>query len=534
MVKPESSGGRVLTRRTFLAAAGAIGAGALAATCAPGVTQGPAATIVTPRRGGTLRYGAGADIVSLDPTNIGDAVSANSSRMIYEGLTTQNPDLEYIPHLATSWEAKDASWTFKLRQGVRFHDGSAFNSSSVKFVFDRILGPEQTLRKGMWTLLVDRVEVVDEYTVRFTTKYVDPFFPTRLDGGSSAAIFSADAFKKFGKDLAKNPVGTGPFKFVEWVKDDHLTVERFDGYWGGMPYLDRVTVRPLPEAETRVIALESGDIQLAIRLNAEQISRVEGNPNLRLLRNVTTRHFYMGMANLKKPYSDVRVRQALNHAIDKESLVKNVYSGLAQVQGGLLPRGTPGFVDVPGFRYDPTKAKQLLAEAGYPNGFTATFVSPRGVYLKDIELVQALQQQWKAVGVSITLEIVENAKYLELLREDPRKSRLEMWFDTFSAGGQGPDYVLNRFGCDFFRPVGTNTAGSCFTDVDKIALEAQRTLDTEKRNALMKQAQELLSQQAPAIWLFSISQLTGTSAKLHDPILRSETLTVDAKTWLEA
>ena len=535
MVKPESVGRRAMTRRTLLAAAGAIGVGAVAAACTPAATpQAPIATARTPRRGGTLRYGAGADIVSLDPTNIGDAVSANSSRMIYEGLTTQNPELDYIPQLAASWEAKDTSWTFKLRQGVKFHDGSAFNASSVKFVFDRILGPEQTLRKGMWTLLVDRVEVVDEYTIRFITKYVDPFFPTRLDGGSSAAIFSAEAFKKYGKDLAKNPVGTGPFKFVEWIKDDHLTVERFDGYWGGVPYLDRVTVRPLPEAETRVIALESGDIQLAIRLNAEQIPRVEGNPNLKVIKNVTTRHFYMGLANLKKPYSDLRVRQALNHAIDKESLVKNVYSGLAQVQGGLLPRGTPGFVEVPGFKYDPAKAKQLLAEAGYPNGFNASFVSPRGVYLKDFELVQALQQQWKAVGVNITLEIVENAKYLELIREDPRKSRLEMWFDTFSAGGQGPDYVLNRFGCASFRPVGGNTAGSCFADVDKIALEAQRTLDTEQRNALMKQVQEQLSQQAPAVWLFSITQLTGTSAKLHDPVLRSESLTVDAKTWLEA
>ncbi|MBM4434275.1 MAG: hypothetical protein FJ028_04060 [Chloroflexi bacterium] len=526
---------RRLTRRSALAAFGAVTAAALAAACAPSAAPAPAATAKAPRKGGTLTYAAAADAITLDPTNIGDAVGANTARMIFEGLVDQNEKLEYIPGLATSWEVSGLTWTFKLRQGVKFHDGSGFDASSVKFVFDRIQGPEQTLRKGTWAQVLDRVEVVDPFTVRFTTKYVDPFFHTRLVGGGTSAIFSAEGFKKYGaKDMARNPIGTGPFKFVEWVKDSHVTVERFDGYWDGPAYLDRVVVRPMPEAETRVIGLESGDVQLGIRMNPEQVERFEKNPKLRLVRNDTLRHYYMGMALLKKPYSDIRVRQALNHAIDKESLVKSTLAGLGKVQGGLLPVGAPGYVDVPGFKYDPAKAKQLLAEAGYPNGFTASFVGTKGIYLKDFEIEQALQQMWKAVGVTINLTIVENAKYLELLREDPKKSSLEMWWDTMSGSGQNPaEYFLTRFGCDFFRPVGTNTAGSCFPDIDKIAQTTRTELDATKRNAGLKQVQEMMSVQAPAVWLFSITQLTGTSAKLHDPVIRNESLTVDNRTWLE-
>ena len=528
-----------LSRRSLLKAAGltagAVGVASLGFACGP--AAGPAAlpSSGVPRRGGTLTYAASADIVSLDPPNIGDTVSANAQLLIYEGLVAQTPDLELLPSLATSWEVNDLAWTFKLRTGVQFHDATPFNAAAVKFVFDRILGPERTLRKGIWAAILERVEVVDDGTVRFVTKYTDPFFPTRVVANASGAIFSPAAFRRLGADLAKNPVGTGPFRFVEWVKDDHLTVERFDGYWGGAAYLDRVVIRPVPEAETRVIALEAGDVQLAIRLNPEHVARVQQNARLKLLRTDTTRHYYMGLANLKRPWSDVRVRQALNYAVDKQGLINNLFQGLAKLQNGLLPLGTPGYVDLPGFPYDPAKAKQLLNDAGYPNGFSASFVGPKGSYLKDFELMQALQQQWKAVGVEIKLDIVEFAKYLELLRMDPKQSPLEMWFDTMAGGGQGPDYFINRFGCDSFRPVGTNTAGSCDPGIDRLAAEAQRTLDPAKRNQLMKDAQEQLSRAAPAVWLFSIAQIAGTSARVHDAVFtRNENLTVDAHTWLEA
>ncbi|MBM4420902.1 MAG: twin-arginine translocation signal domain-containing protein [Chloroflexi bacterium] len=522
-----------MQRRSFLKAIGASGVAAAAVACAPAATPAPPPA-PQPRRGGTVTYAAAADAITLDPTNVADAVGANSAAMLFEGLVRQDASLAYVPSLATSWESSGLTWTFKLRQGVRFHDGSAFDASSVKFVFDRIQGPERTLVTGTWTPLLDKVEVVDAFTVRFTTKYVDPLFYTRVSGGSQTSIFSAEAFKKFGKDMARNPVGTGPFKFVQWVKDDNITLERFDGYWGGAPFLDRVVVRPRPETESRVIGLESGDIQLAIRLNPEHIERVEKNSRLKLIRNDTQRHYYTGLNLQKKPYSDLRVRQALNHAIDKDSLIKNTLVGLGKPQGGLIPVGAPGYVELPGFKYDPARARQLLADAGYPNGFSANFVGTKGIYLKDFEIEQAMQQMWRAVGVNIDLTIVENAKYLELLRQDPRKSTLEMYWNTSGTPSPGPaDYYLRRFGCDFFAPVGFNSAGSCVPEIDTLAKGAQLELDTAKRDALIKSAQEQISAQALGVWLLSVTQLTGTSAKLHDPVIRNESLYVNEKTWLE-
>lgn len=525
--------GTMITRRSMLAA---ITAGPLLAACAPATGPTAGTTPLTPRRGGSLTFAHSADAITLDPTNIGDSPGRDFAMTIFEGLTKQDEALQIVPSLATSWETSDLRWTFKLRQGVKFHDGSDFDASAVKFVFDRILGPEQTLRRGVWTaLLAGPVDVLDRYTVRFTTKYVDPFFPARLQGGAATSMFSPDAFKKYGKDMARNPVGTGPFRFVEWVKDDHFTVERFDGYWGSPAYLDKVTVRPLPEAETRAVALESGDVQLAIRMNPEQVERLGRNPRLKVVRSETLRHFYPGMNVLKKPFSDLRVRQALNYAIDKESIVKNTLLGLGRVQGGLLPKGSPDYVELPGFGFDPVKARQLLAEAGYPNGFKAVFTGTKGVYLKDFEMQQSLQQMWRAVGVDVTLNTLENAAYLAVARQDPRTSPLEIFFSTFAGNEyENPaEYFLTRFGCDFFRPVGTNSFGSCFPEIDALAKSAQFELDAVKRNASMRRVQEMMSLQAPAIWLFSVAQVTGTSAKLHDPVIRNESLTVGEKTWLE-
>ncbi|MBM4421589.1 MAG: hypothetical protein FJ034_08450, partial [Chloroflexi bacterium] len=342
------------------------------------------------------------------------------------------------------------------------------------------------------------------------------------------------AVVKYGKDIMRNPIGTGPFRFVSWVKDDRVEVVRNDDYWGDKAYLDKVVIRPIPEAEGRVIALESGDVQLAIRLNPEHLARLEKHERVTTILRGTNRTLFFGMAALKKPFSDLRVRQALNHAIDKESIVKNLYLGMAQVNGGAVSPGAADYVAVPGLSYDPARARRLLAEAGYPNGFSTTLVGPRGNYVKDFELQQAVQQQLRAVGVDAKLETVEFAKYLELLRMDPTKSPLEMWLDAW-GGGNAADEIENRFGCEYFRPKGANTAGFCDPAISKLAQDALRITDEARRQPMLKEAQERISQQAPAIWVLALKQIAGLSRKLHDPVfMQSENLTVDEHTWLEA
>ncbi|MBM4420903.1 MAG: hypothetical protein FJ034_04850, partial [Chloroflexi bacterium] len=486
-------------------------------------------TARAPRRGGTLTYAASADITSLDPPNSGDVTSGAALFLVYDSLVGATPDLQLIPKLATSWQADGTAWTFELRRGVRFHDGTPFNAAAVKAHFDRLLGPENTLRAGVWRAVLERVDVVSEFTNRFITKFPFADMPTMLSLRSAVQIESPDAFKKFGKDLARNPVGTGPFKFSEWIKDERFVAVRNDDYWGGAPYLDKVIIRPVPDAQARLIALESGDVQLAIRMSPENVGRLDANERLKKEAKTTTRTMFIGMNVRKKPFSDPRVRQALNYAVDKRSIVANIYGGLAEALGTHVPPGVAGYSAVAPFPYDPAKAKQLLAEAGYPNGFSTTLVGTKGAYPKDFELDQAIQLQLKAVGVDVKLEIFELAKYLDVLRTT-RETTLEMFQNSFVTA-TAVDYIEQQFGCD--QPT-NNSSGFCDRRISDLAQEALRTTDEAKRGPMLKQAQDLLAQQTPAIWLLGVQEVAGMSRKLHGAVFRKDTiLTVDEKTWLE-
>lgn len=529
-----------LSRRTLLkgvgAVAGTFGLVAIAEACAPAATPAGATTAgaqLTPRRGGTVTYASSSELTTLDPPNTGDFSSVAALNLMYEGLVSYTPDLVIKPALATGWETKDNTWTFKLRTGVKFHDGTPFNAAAVKANIDRFFTGDKPLRTSNWTTVIERMDVVDDQTVRFVTKGVNAFFLTTV-ADNSGYIVSPDAIKKFGKDLSKNAVGTGPFKFSEWIKDERFVAVRNDDYWGDKAYLDKVVIRALPEAESRVIALEAGDVQLAIRVNPEQIERIRKNPALAIDLKPTTRHLFMGLACLKKPFSDVRVRQALNHAIDKQAITKNLYLDTADVMGGAVPPGAQGFAAPPPFPYDVAKAKQLLADAGYPGGFTATLIGPKGAYLKDFELQQAVQQYLKAVGVTINIQTVEFAKYLDLIREDPKKSALEMWQDA-NGGNDASNAITGRYACDKFRPIGANTAGFCDSKLDDLAYKAVVTIDEAPRNALLKEAQLLVAQDAPSIWLVVLKEAAALSAKLHAPVhYQNSVVTVDEHTWIEA
>lgn len=487
----------------------------------------------TPRRGGTLVYASSAEAISLDPPYVGDTVSNAPARMLYNNLVKFTPSLEIQPDLASSWTANGTVWTFKLRRGVMFHDGTAFDAQAVEVHFNRFLGAEKPLRATWWMPFIDHVDALDQNTVRFTTKFPDPAFLVRL-ANSTGAIESQAAVKKYGKDLARHPVGTGPFQFHEWIQDQHIGLIRNENYWGDKAYLDNVLIRPITDASARVIALTSGDVQLAIGIPPEQVQRVAGDPRLAVATTAVLSTEFLGMNVLKKPFNDVRVRQALNYAIDKAGIVKNLYQGMAEVSNDVVPRGAFGYAPVAGFPYDPAKAKQLLAAAGYPNGFSTTMLVTNGTYPKELELEQTIQQQLAVVGVNIKLDTMEWIRYLELLRMPPTSSPLEMWIDSW-AMVEASQIITDRFGCKSFRPHGANTAGFCNEELDRLLAQAQRTLDKSSRDGLLEKAQALVSQQAPAVWLLQLKQAAGMSKKLHNPLLMNTAiLTVDEHTWIEA
>ncbi len=489
-----------------------------------------------PQTGGTLVYGAGADPDSLDPANTDSNPGEAIGRMMNNFLVKFDAKLNIQPDLATSWtQSKDGlTWTFKLRKGVKFHDGTPFNAEVVKYNFDRFLGPEKPLKSSLHTPIIQSVEVVEEYTVKFTLKVPFAFFLNNL-AHSATAMVSPTAHKKWGKDLTLHPVGTGPFKFVEWVRGDRIVLERNDEYYEGKPRLDKVIIRTVREDSARVLGLEAGDYDLIVRIPPEEVPRLQREGRVRVYSEQSNRALRIGINASKKPLDDVRVRQALNYAVDKESIVKNIYQGLGAVIPTMVGPLNTGYAAVKGYPFDPAKAKKLLAEAGFPNGFKTTLWTPKGRYLKDFELAQAIQQQLAAVGIEAKLETFEWGAYMSLMRRPKDDAKQDLYLIGWSPStGEARWGIYPITACDQWRPNGSNDSFYCNKQVDEMVFKAVAATNLKERDSFLKKAQELLVQDPSSIYLLATKETVGMSLKLNGVINSPlELVYVDKDTWKE-
>jgi len=299
--------------RSVLRRAVAAGALAMLGVSLPFIGGSAGQAAPAAHRGGTLVYAAAGDVDNFDPALRGGTISAAAKDLVYGSLVKELPTQAIVPDLAVSWKADGTVWTVALRRGVKFQDGTPFTAQAVKDHYDRLL-TQNLQRSSDWRGSLDRVEAPDDYTVRFHTKFPDPYFLQQM--AASSQIESPDAVKKYGRDLARNPVGTGPFRLKEWTPDVRIVLVRHDDYWGDKSYLDQVVIRPVPEAGARAIALESGDVQLADLISPEDMPRLRRDPGVVVLdAKPTTRQLAVGMNNTKPPFTDLRVRQALNYAV---------------------------------------------------------------------------------------------------------------------------------------------------------------------------------------------------------------------------
>jgi peptide/nickel transport system substrate-binding protein len=493
----------------------------------------PAAAQVT---GGTVTYAAGADPDNLDPANAESNPSEAVNRMMYENLARFDEKLKIVPGLATKWEtSKDGlTWTFTLRKGVKFHDGTPFNAEAVKIFIDRMTGPEKPSRAVLYAPFVNSVDVVDEFTVKVNMKAPYSFFLNNL-AHSASGIISPTALKTLGKEISRKAVGTGPFKFVEWVQGDHITLVRNDDYWGGKPYLDKVVIKTVKEDGARVMMLQSGDAQLIVRIPSEDIPRLEKDPNLKLDATETLRVLFVGINCAKKPFTDIRVRQALAQAIDKESIVKNIYQGRALTTGGLIAPLTTGYVPLKGLPYDVAKAKKLLADAGFPNGLKAKFWSPQGRYPKDFEMAQAIQQQWKKAGIDTSLDTMEWAAYLAATRKPVEQADVELFILGWAPSSAEARYTLvSLLTTNMFVPTGSNRFFYSNKEFDDVVEKMGRATSKADLDKYLKMAQEMVIQDVPVIPILVTKETIGYSKKLKGVINSPLELTYfDHKTYLE-
>ena len=458
-----------------------------------------------------------ANVIGLDPADLNDNLSMTATRTMLQGLYGFDREMKTIPVLAESYEASpDATvYTLHLRHGVSFHDGAPFNAQAVKTSFDRAADPENHLKRASLYAPIKSNEVIDDYTLKITLNAPFGAFINNL-AHQAFAISSPKAIAEFGRDLGRHPVGTGPYRFVSWSTDT-LKVARNEHYWKpGLPKVDSITVRSVPENGARLAMLQAGEAQFIFPMPPELAKVVERDPKIDVVaaRSIFAR--YVALNTRRKPFDDLRVRQALNYAIDKQAFMKVVFAGYAVPLDSPLPTLLPGHEAQPTpYAYDPAKARALLAEAGYPNGFETVLwganstTSQRGMSF--------LQQQLAAVGVKASVEPLESgtaaAKIWSV--KTPEEATTLMHYAAWSASTGDADWGLRPlFYSRGFPPVLFNTAYYANKDVDAAIEAGLTTADIAKRLEAYKAAQAIIWKDAPWIFLASDDNISAKSKRL--------------------
>jgi peptide/nickel transport system substrate-binding protein len=475
-----------LALRAFVAG---LGLAVLAAS--PASAQGP-----------TLTIAQGADITTLDPTQATQIHNLNLFYNIYDALVTWDPkDIgKVVPELALSWRSVNpTTWQFKLRQGVKFHNGEPFNAEAAKFTIDRLItkGVHQVYG-GFAT--IERAEVVDPYTINVVTSKPDPILVKRFAGYGGQMLPPQYLKQVDWKDFALKPVGTGPYKFVEWVKDDRVVLEANDAYWRGAPKIKKVIWRPIPDNFARVAALTRGEAQIITKVIPDHVAQIEKAGCCRVEHILTNLNTVYLINAQKGPLANTKVRQALNYAVDKNKIIKELYNGYAIPIGSGIPNTDFGFNPaIKPYPYDPAMAKKLLAEAGFASGLEIDLQSGNGIHLNDKQLTEAVAAMLAEVGVTAKVGILEPSTRIQLLRNNtfPGLLLADPASTTYDADGviwrlRGPGGIVQKIWPG-------NYEGTRFYQLME---EARFSMDPEKRLKNYHEVLQIFRDEAPELFLF--------------------------------
>lgn len=465
----------------------------------------------SPKVGGTLIYATGTDALTLDPQFVTDVPTSRVVMQIHETLVKYDLDMNIVPGLAEAWEVSSdrLTWTFRLRKGVKFQDGTPFNAEAVKYTFDRIADPATASPRKSSAGMIKSVKVLDDYTVAITT--LKPFGPLLAQlTAYNLAILSPTQAKKLGKKYAQNPAGTGPFKLESWAPGEKVVLARNEEYWGKKAYLDKVVFKVVPEDATRVMLLLSGEADVIASVPTVLLDKLRQSKDVKVVREKGFRTIYIGLNNKVKPFDDIRVRKAVSHAIQPEAIVQGVLKGVGTLGGSFESPAIPGAIQgLKPYPYDPARTKKLLAEAGYPNGFTTSLYTPTGRYLMDRQVAEAVQGQLKEVGIKAEIKAPDWGtltalldKYTEipmfLMGKGSPTGDLDLTLNlTIKTGGR-----MNHF--SYSNP-----------KVDKLIEQQQGITDPKKRFQVLYEIQKVVYEECPAVVLFYEDQVFAARAHVQ-------------------
>lgn len=494
------------TNRRRLLGAGAAGAGAASLLPINWTTSVAAQSI------DSVTIGMTQDITYPDPA-VSVALNDLSTLWInvYDTLIMRDADGALGPWLAESWETPSPTeWVFALRSDVRFHNGEPLDAEAVKFTYERYLEPDKP-RYGAIASIVDHAEVIDAMTVKLVTKEPNGLFLELL---WEMPILPPGYIQEVGDDgFQANPVGSGAYKFVEWSTGDRLELERNPDYWNGAPTIERATFRYMPEVSTRLAALRAGEIDISMQLPPDSIADIEADDELRVSTADSPRMIYFvffpeSPLGSGEPLGELRVRKAINHAVNVDSIVENILAGQATRVAVLYAPQTFGFdSSIPALEYDPELARSLLAEAGYPDGFTLDLDVPTGGNpIKPVEVGQAVAADLEAVGISVRMRNVDAATYTTM-RNERNVAPMFMW----NWIGFDGDYVLwgnLHSESQWFYMAGWDD------EIDAL-IETERTsVDQDERAQIFQELQARLALDVPHLPLYQQRDIFGVNERI--------------------
>ena len=440
--------------------------------------------------GGVLKVAVVSEATSLDPITTNNVPSSIIFMQIHDALVTYDEELNIVPMLATSWEISEdgRTYTFQLREDVTFHNGEPFTASDVVYAFTAGADPQyQSQWLGRFQQ-IEEIEAVDEHTVTLTLQAPNAAF---LDQITYFGIPSSSAHQEKGADgYAIAPVGTGPFRFVSWSRNDRLVLERNDEYWLTRPHLDGVEFRAIPERSVAAVELETGGVDVAMSLNADDVLRLESNPDVTVGTTPTLSYYYIAMNNQAGPLQDVRVRRAIQYALPLDQIIDTIFGGVGAVRAyttmapGSLAYDESILEEIPG--YDPQKALELLAQAGYPNGFSTTLYTPTDSNRR--QLAELAQAALSVVGLDVEVRSVELGTMLPLTYS----GEAPMWILGWTSGTDPNNYSYEMF---YPTPEAWETGGVTYNttryddpETAQLMLDARQMTDMEERLPLYRQA----------------------------------------------
>jgi ABC-type transport system substrate-binding protein len=492
VAKGRSRLNQALTRRTLLGrAAATAGAASVSAwgVGAGGLSMGPMALrAAQDAASGEITYSSVRDVFTFDPRLVQTTEEMGLMQHVCEPLVRLDAEMGLVPALAESWESVDPNtWRFSLREGVSFQNGEPFNADAVKFTIDEY---RRTAESYPWYYLwpeeLPEVEVVDPRTVLLKSTATIATMPRNL-----TLLYVLPPEAGAAEDFGNHPIGTGPFSFVEHQQDVRLELAANPEYWGGAPAIERIVYRPIPDPSARMVAVQTGEVDVAAAIPPDLIAPLEAVPELTVQQvpGVRIAHYPFNFRKVDSPVANVEVRRALSYAIDGQSILTNVLVGAGQPLQGPVPSILFAAADLGGYTYDPDQAKSLLAAAEYPADAELTLIYTPGEFIKDREVTEAVQAQLAEAGVNVRIEELEGGAY----SQHRTTADWDIAINGFSTMNGDPGFFLAW-------ATGPTTFGYDNQATKDVVTQALEAVDESERQQLLEEAQAMYWEDVPYLW----------------------------------